>query len=168
MTFSPPLPASKQEAIAIGHGGRCFKLWAKMEGVPVGTLATGNGRGIEFAFAERVTADGSTLVVAFGLTDAANHPGDPAWVAREMAKLLPNARFISHDWHDWMTDPFAQGTWVAALAGHEDGLEADNWRPEGRLAFASSDYAPDQAGWFEGAVLSGEQAADDLLRSTPS
>lgn len=164
IAFSPPLPAAKCEAIAIGHGGKCFKLWAKMEGVPVGTLATGDGHGIEFAFAERATADGSTLVVAFGLADSANHPANPAWVASEMAKLLPNARFIAHDWHDWMADPFAQGTWVAALAGREAGLEAENWQPEGRLAFASSDYAPDQAGWFEGAVLSGEKAADDVLR----
>ena len=29
-----------------------------------------------------------------------------------------------------------------------------------RVAFASSDCAPDQAGWFEGAVRSGEAAAD--------
>lgn len=164
IAFSPYLPAAKRDAITVGHGGKCFKLWAKMHGVPVGTLATGNGRGIEFAFAERAAADGATLVVAFGLADDRNRPADSGWVAAEMAKLLPNARFIAHDWHDWMADPYAQGTWVAALAGHEAGLEPDNWRPEGRLAFASSDYAPDHAGWFEGAVLSGEKAADDLLR----
>lgn len=164
IVFAPPLPAAKRDAITIGHGGKCFKLWAKMEGVPLGTLATGDGRGIEFAFAERSTTGGATLVAAFGLANDQNHPADPAWVASEMAKLLPNARFIAHDWHDWMADPFARGTWVAALAGHEAGLEAENWQPEGRLAFASSDYAPDQAGWFEGAVLSGEKAADDLLR----
>jgi monoamine oxidase len=164
IVFAPPLPGPKRDAIAIGHGGKCFKLWAKMEGIPVGTLATGDGHGIEFAFAERLAADGATLVVAFGLADSENRPADPAWVASEMTKLLPNARFIAHDWHDWMADPFAQGTWVAALAGHEAGLEAENWQPQGHLAFASSDYAPDQAGWFEGAVLSGEQAVDDLLR----
>jgi monoamine oxidase len=71
---------------------------------------------------------------------------------------------ISYDWHDWVDDPFARGTWVAALAGHEDGLENANWQPEGPIAFASSDYAREQAGWFEGAVIAGEDAADALLR----
>ena len=71
---------------------------------------------------------------------------------------------LSHDWHDWVDDPFARGTWVAALAGHEAGLDAANWQPEGRIAFASSDYAREQAGWFEGAVISGEDAADAVLK----
>ena len=34
---------------------------------------------------------------------------------------------------------------------------------EGPLAFASSDYARDQAGWFEGAVIAGEDAADAVM-----
>ncbi len=65
-----------------------------------------------------------------------------------------------------MEDPFARGTWVAAFAGHEAGLSADNWQPEGAVAFASSDYAREQAGWFEGAVIAGEDAADAVLRLT--
>ncbi|MGD9915973.1 MAG: FAD-dependent oxidoreductase, partial [Rhizobiaceae bacterium] len=84
--------------------------------------------------------------------------------AAEMAKLIPNARYIAHDWHDRVADPYARGTWVAALAGREAGVEAGNWLPTGRIAFASSDYAPEQAGWFEGAVICGERAADDILR----
>jgi lysyl oxidase-like protein 2/3/4 len=85
-------------------------------------------------------------------------------VKAEAARLFPNARVLSHDWHDWVEDPFARGTWVAALAGHEAGLDAANWKPEGRIAFASSDYARAQAGWFEGAVISGEDAADAVLK----
>ena len=77
-------------------------------------------------------------------------PSDPAWVKAQAAKLFPNARVLSHDWHDWVDDPFARGTWVAAFAGHEEGLSAANWQPEGAIAFASSDYAREQAGWFEG------------------
>ncbi|MGE3305268.1 MAG: flavin monoamine oxidase family protein [Rhizobiaceae bacterium] len=163
ITFTPALPAQKRDAIATGHGGASFKLWVKMQGVPVGTLATGDGSGIEFAFAERLAADGTTLVVAFGLAGGEAQPGDPAWVAAEMAKLIPNARYIAHDWHDWVADPYARGTWVAALAGREAGVEAGNWLPIGRIAFASSDYAPEQAGWFEGAVICGERAARDVL-----
>ncbi len=130
----------------------------------MGTLVTGDGEGIEFAFAEREAADGATLIVGFGLSNDQNRPGDASWVKTQFARLFPNARFLSHDWHDWVEDPFARGTWVAAPAGAEAGLDAANWQPETRIAFASSDYARDQAGWFEGAVIAGEDAADAVLR----
>ncbi len=164
ITFTPALSSAKREAIARGHGGCSFKLWIRAEGVPVGTLATGDGGGIEFALAERKAADGATLIVGFGLMNDASRPGDPDWVKAEAAKLFPNARILSHDWHDWVEDRFARGTWVAALAGHEQGFDSANWQPEGPIAFASSDYARDQAGWFEGAVISGEDAAEAVLR----
>jgi len=32
----------------------------------------------------------------------------------------------------------------------------------GPIAFASSDIAPDSAGWFEGAMVSGLHAADEV------
>lgn len=163
LQFSPVLSKAKQDAIARGHGGRSFKLWIKAEGVPVGTLVTGDGRGLEFAFAERLADDGSTLIVAFGLTGQDNHPADFDWVKAQAVKFFPDARILSHDWHDWVEDPFARGTWVAALAGHEAGFDPENWKPEGPIAFASSDYARDQAGWFEGAAVSGEDAADAML-----
>lgn len=164
IAFSPGLSPSKRDAITTGHGGKSFKLWLKLEGVAVGTLVTGDGGGIEFAFAERKAADGATLVVAFGLVAEDNRPGDSAWVRTQASRLFPNARLVSYDWHDWVDDPYARGTWVAALAGHEAGLDHVNWQPEGPLAFASSDYARDQAGWFEGAVIAGEDAADALLK----
>lgn len=157
--FTPWLSEAKTAAISHGHGGRSFKLWIRAEGVPVGTLVTGDGSGLEFAFAERAEG-GTTYIVAFGLMQEASHPDDPAWVKAQAARLFPNARVLSHDWHDWVDDPFARGTWVAALAGHEAGYDSVNWQPEGRVAFASSDYAREQAGWFEGAVIAGEDAAD--------
>jgi monoamine oxidase len=161
--FSPELGAGKRAAIALGHGGKSFKLWIRAEGVPVGTLVTGDGTGIEFAFAERSGEDGSTYIVAFGLMREENAPDDPLWVREQAAKLFPNARVISSDWHDWTQDPFARGTWVAAMAGHEHLFDHANWQPEGPLAFASSDHAREQAGWFEGAVISGEDAAGAVL-----
>lgn len=163
LQVTPWLSGGKRAALAHGHGGRSFKLWIRAEGVAVGTLVTGDGSGIEFAFAERAEG-GTTYIVGFGLMQEGNHPQDPAWVKAQAAKLLPNARVLSHDWHDWLEDPFARGTWVAALAGHEAGCDSANWQPEGRIAFASSDYARDQAGWFEGAVIAGEDAAEAVLK----
>ena len=162
--LSPTLPALAAQAVARGHGGKAFKLWIRARGIPVGTVITGDSSGIELMFAERNDADGATLIVCFGLqlNDAA--PEDPAWVKAQFSRLAPNAAFLGYDRHDWIRDPFARGTWVAARADMMEAFEHAAWQPQGRVAFASSDYAPEQAGWFEGAVRSGEAAAAWLIR----
>jgi monoamine oxidase len=161
--LSPPLDSGRQRLLAHGHGGRSFKLWIALEGVPVGTLVTGDGGGLEFAFAERAAADGATMVVAFGLSGPQNRPDDPSWVAEQAARLFPNSRMLACDGADWLGDPFSRGTWVAAPSGLEDLFDAELWKQQGRLHFASSDIARQQAGWFEGAVVSGEDAAAAVL-----
>jgi monoamine oxidase len=163
VTFTPPLSPSKQAAVTRGHDGRAFKLWIMARGVPVGTLVTGDGTGIEFAFAEREGENGTTMIIGFGLDNGASRPGDPRWVKDEISRLFPNAEVIASDWHDWVNDPFACGTWVAAPVGFEAGLGHDNWQAEARIAFATSDTARENAGWFEGAVGAGEDAAGAIL-----
>lgn len=161
--LSPGLDSGRQRLLAIGHGGRSFKLWMALQGVPVGTLVTGDGSGLEFAFAERAAPDGATMVVAFGIMGPENRPDDPAWVAEQAARLFPNSRMLACDWTDWLADPYARGTWVATPTGFEEAFDASFWPRCGRLHFASSDIARDQAGWFEGAVVSGEEAAAAVL-----
>jgi hypothetical protein len=115
VAFQPPLAGPKAIAISRGHGGRSFKIWAKMRGVPVGVLVTGDGGGIEFAFSERLASDVATMIVAFGLSENANQPANGHWVKSQISRLFPNATLLSYDWHDWVSDQFALGTWVAAL-----------------------------------------------------
>jgi monoamine oxidase len=72
------------------------------------------------------------------------------------------------DWatHDWIGDPASRGTWLTAPAGHPELVDPERFRPFGRIAFAGSDVAHEQAGWFEGALRSGAAAAghvDGLL-----
>src|SRR5262245_36637288 len=161
----PALSDDKRAIISRGHGGRSFKIWIKAAGIPVGTLVTGDGQGIEFAFAERSTDDGATLVVGFGLVGFGADPADRTWVENQITRLFPNAQVIAYDWHNWVHDPLSKGTWVAAPVGLEHTLDAGNWQSEGRIFFASSDFAREQAGWFEAAVISGEDAAEALLRA---
>ncbi|QEX19804.1 monoamine oxidase [Hypericibacter terrae] len=165
--FDPGLSAGKTEAIAKGHIGRAVKIWVKATGVPVGILATGggSGSGIEWLFAERPSADGATLLVGFGVAADGWTPAMPRDAEIAMARFFPEAQILAVDWHDWIADPHSLGTWVSAIAGSEALFEHENWRAEGRLAFASSDFAPAHAGWFEGAVTSGEAAADEIARA---
>jgi monoamine oxidase len=164
--FTPTLVDARRETINRGHGGRAFKLWVMARGIPVGTLVTGDGAGIEFAFAERMVDNGATMIIGFGLDMNGVEPSSPQWVRREISRLFPDAEIIASDCHDWVNDPFAMGTWVAAPAGHEAGFAHKNWQIESRIAFASSDVAREHAGWFEGAVISGEDAAEQILAFT--
>jgi len=162
IAFDPPLPSVKADARAAGHLGRAVKMWIKAEGVEPGILATGGGRAIEWMFAERRAKDGATLLVGFGVADGNWQPALPRDAEEALARFFPEARFIAADWHDWNSDPFARGTWVASIAGKPEAHAASTWRAEGPLAFASSDFARAEAGWFEAAAISGEDAADAI------
>lgn len=163
IAFSPPVPPRMAAIIARGHAGKGFKVWIKARGIELGTLVSGNSEGIELLFAERRAADDTVLLVGFGLDQGGAQPGDPKWVKNQLSKLVPNAEFLCSDTHDWTNDPYALGTWVSAPVGYTENLDPKNWGPQGTMTFASSDYAPDQAGWFEGAVVAGEAAADKVL-----
>jgi monoamine oxidase len=159
ISFVPALRDCPAAAVSRGQSGRAFKLWIKARGVPVGRLITGDGTGVQMLLAERTAADGSVLLIGFGLQDNRTKPDDAAWVREQFSRLCPNAEFLGYDWHDWVTDPFARGTWLSTPYDLGAEFSAEAWAPQGRIAFASSDIAPEGAGWFEGAVRSGEAAA---------
>ena len=162
--FEPGLSPSKRITAKIGHGGKAVKVWAKVRGVDVGTFVTGSGSGVELAFAERLASDGTVMVVGFGIAQDGVDPGSSEWLRSEIRKLFSNAEVIAHDWHDWNSDPYARGAWVASPVGSGTDFSAETWAPEGRIAFASSDIAREMSGWFEAAVISGEDAAAAIER----
>jgi len=165
IAFDPPLPAEKRAAIARGHVGIAVKVWAEVEGVAPGILATGGGEALEWMASERESGRGTTFVVGFGLASPGFDPRDPAQVERALLRFFPEARLVAHDHHDWIADPFSLGTWVATPLDLPEAVSAATWQPEGGLYFASSDFAPEDAGWFEGAAASGEAAAKAILSS---
>ena len=112
ISFTPALPEPRVSAITRGHGGRAFKLWIRARGVSVGTLITGDGQGIQLLFAERQASDSTVMLIGFGLQFDDAQPGNAKWVREQFKRVAPNAEFISYDWHDWVSDPYAQGTWV--------------------------------------------------------
>lgn len=174
LRVSPALPSTQSAAVTRGHAGRAVKLWAKVRGVAPGILATGGGGGIEWMFSERATSDGATLLVGFGVESE----GSEAWVTgasaesakvmnsaagQAVARFFPEAEMIAADWHDWNRDPFSRGAWVASRLGAEADISHENWKRQGRLAFASSDISPEGAGWFDAAAISGAAAAKEIM-----
>ena len=125
-------------------------------------MATGGGSGIELMFSDRSTSDGTTLIVGFGLAERAPDFHNEREVRAAVERFFPEAEYIAHDWHDWVSDRHALGTWVGVPLGAETGLDAESWERFDRIAFATSDLAHEQAGWFEGAIASGERAAEAI------
>ena len=67
-------------------------------------------------FAERKAEDGTTLIVSFGLANPNFDPDDRHAIAGALQRFFPEADLVAWDWHDWVADPYARGTWVALPA----------------------------------------------------
>ena len=165
LRFSPHPGRRKLEAMAIGHGGCSFKVWIKARGAgcEVGTLVTGGLSGMQWMFAERETGDGAVMIAAFGLPGGGFDPSSRSAVQSSLRRFFPGAALIGHDWHDWVGDSWARGTWLATPAATPWIAEAAEWQKEGNVFFASADFAPGTPGWFESAIASGEMAAENVL-----
>lgn len=162
--FGATLTPAQAETALRGHDGRAVKLWLKLRGVEPGTLVTGGGEMLQWLFTAFHDDSGDTLAVGFGLDDGSWRPDCHTDVAASLKRLLPEAELVGWDWHDWCTDPWARGTWVGPPASIADHFAHEVWLGDHQLAFATSDTAPEGAGWFEGAMSAAESAVAAITR----
>jgi monoamine oxidase len=155
--FDPVLPEVPARIRRLGHVGRVVKYLIRAQGIAPGHLVTGDAAGVRYFWSDHIRADGTTLVIGFALADQLPDPSE-AHASAALAMAFPTARFLSADWHDWVADPFSRGVWAGPRAEDEALHEAHHWAPFGRIAFATSDIAPEEQGWFEGALASSEAA----------
>jgi monoamine oxidase len=158
VAFEPALPAATAEALGT-NAGRAHKVWLRARGVPPGVLAAGAGEGLHWLYADRVLDGGDVLLLGFGYEDDAFDPAARPDVERALTAFFPGAQLIAFDHHDWNADPYARGTWATAPVGRAELLTSERFPPFARVAFATADIAPREAGWIEGAFLAGAAAA---------
>ena len=161
IAFEPPLSPEKRRIAALGHPGASTKVLAVARGVPAGFVSAGWPAALQAVVGESEVA-GGRLVVGFSGVGGID-PSDPAAVGVALRAYLPDSEVLTSDGHDWVADPYSKGTWFAAPPGWEIGDAEGQSAPEGRLAFAGGDIAPVGAGWIEGAIVSGGDAARRLL-----
>jgi monoamine oxidase len=162
IAFAPERPATVTRIEGTSTGAS-VKLVVQAAGVEPGEIAGGRGAGLDILVADRRLADGTTMLVGFG--PRAELPADVTdeVVARAVGALMPAAEVVRWAWHDWTTDEFALGTWAATRPGDRESLHRPAARPERGVVLAGSDVAPEAAGWVEGALASGEQAARQVV-----
>jgi monoamine oxidase len=159
--FTPPLNKEQEDLRQMGHDGSARKVLIRARGAQPRQLATGHAAGLRWIYADRLLADGTTLLIGFGLQTAEGDPTD-ADIRAALSAAFPGADYVDHDWHDWCADPFARGTWVSPYLGLLPSFAPDHWAPRGRLAFAGSDLYSTEQEWFEGALLTAQGAVTAL------
>jgi monoamine oxidase len=158
IAFAPPLAAPKQAAATQRHPGEVSKVIAIVRGAPASYLGAGWDTPVNAGFVPK-DGDDSQLFMGFSVQDRVDL-GDDAAVSAAVHAHVPEAEVLQTGGHDWINDPFSKGTWLAVPpTWFSDGTFERLREPEGRLLFAGSDIAGEGAGWIEGAVGSGREAA---------
>lgn len=156
--FRPGLSRRKQEAAQEGHAGFSVNCWALVEDVPPNLVAVGHGGGLNWLSTEYSLPQGDILV---GLGHSARlvDVGNSKDIETAIRQLVPDAKVIATDAHNWNADEFSRGTWVAYRPGQAMRFAHVLQEPEGRVLFAGSDLATGWVGWIDGAIESGARAA---------
>jgi monoamine oxidase len=158
IAFDPPLAPAKVRAATQRHPGEVSKVIAIVRGAPDGYLGVGWGTPVNAGFISKPAGDGR-LFMGFSVQDRVDL-SDGAAVAAAVRAHVPDAEVVRTAGHDWVTDPFSKGTWLSVPpTWFSDGTFEQLREPEGPLLFAGSDVAGEGAGWIEGAVGSGREAA---------
>ena len=146
-----------------GLAGQAVKLHALVDNVPEFLMASGWGGPLCWA-SEQANFDGGRLLVGIGADDSAIDGTDPAQVQQALRQFAPEATVRICDSHNWSADPYAKGTWTTYRPGQLSRYYSDFAVPHGRLHFAGSDLAQGWAGFMDGAIESGADAAAALTQ----
>jgi monoamine oxidase len=157
IAFEPPLPERVREA-AGANAGAAVKVVMLARGVAPHGIAVGIGHGLHWWYVDD-EAEGVVRITAFGWETDEFDAAKREHVARALAAFFPEAELVDHLSHDWIGDAASRGTWLTSPAGRLDLVDPARFAPHGPIAFAGSDLAECDAGWFEGALSSAAAAA---------
>jgi lysyl oxidase-like protein 2/3/4 len=168
--FNPPLSTLKPDAIASGHINKGAKIHFNLAATEPGWFATcGASRESPYVFAfsdhngREPCGPRGTWCIGFGynghLVDKKN--------SREIieafrANVRPGAEIQAYLTHDWMNDPYAKGTWSCWGPNTFSHYVQELQKADGRVFFASADWADGWRGFVDGAIESGQKSAIDV------
>jgi len=108
--------------------------------------------------------EGDTILVCF-ISDAASiNANDKEAVQNALRLFVPDIEVLDVSHHDWVNDPYAQGTWMHHRPGNLTGPVTLLREPHGRIYFAGGDIAAMAVGGIEGAIESGTSTARKILK----
>lgn len=156
----PKLPELLAQTAQHSNAGRVAKIWARVSSTtPPDTILHATSP-LRYAYA-RAVSDGQWMLCAQYLA-AGTAPVSHAEVRSLFAATWPGTTVTALDIADWPSLPLAQGSWHSSRAGYAAACQ-QFLEPHGNIHFAGGDIASRWAGWMEGALLSGEAAAQAVL-----
>lgn len=164
ITFEPALNDKRMAFSSEQHAARGYKVLMLVENLSTELQAVGWSESNGFTwFSTTVQDEGRSVLVGFGYPRPDFDPFDLETVSAALRELVPEARVIAIDWHDWNTDPFSRGTWMVPRPGQLTRLMSGQSVREGRLYFAGADMSLQWLSWMEGALETGIHAAEQLI-----
>ena len=157
ISCSPAWPAPVAEA-AGANAGSALKVLMLVRGIEPHGIAVGVGEGLHWWYVDDAIDD-VVRVTGFGWTVDGFDPGSRGDIERALHAFFPEGELVQFTHHDWVGDERSLGTWLTAPAGQVDLVDPARFAPFACAAFAGSDVAHEEAGWFEGALISGAAAA---------
>lgn len=170
--FVPELTEVKRVTSAERHGtDRSGKAMLKVRKPEVTPFVIGSPKttGGSFALApEGEFKDGDALFALFGMLSKEGDDWQLDYDSREsveaaMHSLWPEGELVAYDAHNYNTDPYSKGDWIAWKPGRVSRSHSALGANEGRIAFATADVAPKWMMTIEGAVVCGHKAAAQTL-----
>jgi monoamine oxidase len=177
LTFEPALPASHAALADAWRGGHVVKVTATYP-EPFWRDDDLSGEGVGTTSAVSITFDNTppsgkpgALVGFIGAADAPGYAELPAAGRRELAlggfarlfgpRALEAERFLERDWlaAEWTRGGPVSNLGPGVISKHGRALR----EPAGPLHFAATEYASVWCGYMDGAVRSGEAAAEAIL-----
>ncbi|KAF2627105.1 amine oxidase [Macroventuria anomochaeta] len=171
IVFNPPLSPLRQQAIRDGHINMGAKIHFKLASIQPGWFAFCESTPTSpycFAFSDhngtKTSGTDGTWCIGFGYGGHLTDKTDSKHIIAEVKKNLnPDADVQLYATHDWANDPYAKGAWSCWGPGAMSQYLAELQKPEGRLIFASADWADGWRGFVDGALERGKLAARNAL-----
>ncbi len=161
ITFSPPLPAQHVQTAQLSNAGRVAKFWAQVRSeTPPDTILRVETP-LRYGYARRHTGNEWMLCIQYLVGD--DVPVSIEKVRPMLHEAWPDIEIVALDVADWPSLPLAKASWHTGRAGHAASVEKFHV-PNGNVHFAGGDIAKAWAGWMEGALISGNDAAECIIR----
>ena len=160
MHLDPPLPDSLRQAAEHANAGRVAKVWATAEAERLVDEVLNTASVLRYGYA-RALGQGRWLLCGQLLSDSTT-PLSESNIRSALQQTWPQATIKTCEVVDWPHDAVARASWHSTRAGWAGTTEAfrDSF---GLIHFAGGDIASRWAGWMEGALLSGAEAARAVI-----
>ncbi|KAF5228564.1 hypothetical protein FAUST_10994 [Fusarium austroamericanum] len=169
ITFEPPLSSLKQQAIDKGHITGGAKIHYKLRHItPPWFYQALPPTPFCFAYTDhngtKKESDG-TYCIGFGLNGGISNIEDSEEVVKAFDQhIAADNEVDGYLSHDWVKDPFSQGTWACWGPSSSTVYLQELQLPHGRVVFASADTADGWRGFIDGALEQGKKPVYDVLR----